>query len=101
MASTDNARLALLRLRRAARKDIKRMSPEDASDWVDVISAEVGGKVQSAIQSWKYAIDDARQDIDAAEKSWGKWDWRVLHDMGFLDRENYKFVQDFLGTYSR
>lgn len=106
MTPKQAARLAELRL--ARRRDINRMSPEEADAAMDAISEYVGKGAHAMDRNYQEEIghlyDEAneRKDMrDRLSKAWSKWDWKVLANLGLVSRDDYKFVQDFFGEYSR
>ena len=86
--------------RQAARKDIKRMTPEEAAEWMGVISESVGQKAHAMEQHLNGEIREHQQTMKTLDRAWGKWDWATLADLGLLSHDDYRFVRDFNGTYS-
>jgi len=101
MSSHDMIRLAELRSIRAARRDVDRMTPEAASDWMDEISKSVGNRAMQMEQNLRADIRDANDTLKQLNKAWKKWDWRTLNDLGILSRDDYKFAEDFDASYTR
>ena len=88
-------------LKQSRRVDIKRMTPEEADAWMDAIQNHVGEQARQLEVHLKGVAFEAQRDLRALDRAWSKWDWKALFEMGLLSRDDMKFVQNFLGEYSR
>jgi hypothetical protein len=83
----------------AVRRDPKRMTREDAHEWVDVILKEVGDRIMERTRFLQREIQEMQEDIKALEDAWERWDFDDLEDLEMLSRDDREFASEALDLY--